>query len=98
MVEVLPLQEEAAAQLLGQPVALGERRRPAGVVRQEDVQLGPEPLIGPRLPEGGLELLAGGHQGLGHEATAEAAEPPHRTGIGEDLWFAAHSPISDSQS
>ena len=56
-------------------LALGERRRPAGVVAQQVVELGAEGGVGPRVAERGLELLARGDERLGDEATAELAEP-----------------------
>ena len=64
--------------------ALGEQRGPAGVVAQQPVVLAPEPRVGPRLAEGGLELLAGRDERLGHEQAAEAAEPAARPGVGHE--------------
>ena len=49
VVEVLALEQHPHAQLVGQPVALGQRRRPPGVVAQQVVQLGAEGRVGPRL-------------------------------------------------
>ena len=80
MVEVLALEQQAQAEPVAEVVALGQRRRPAGVVAQEGVELGAEARVGPRLAEGRLQLLAGGHQRLGHEPPAEVAEAALSTG------------------
>ena len=74
VVEVLPLEEDPAPELGTEPLALGEDRRPAGVVAEQVVELAAERRVGPRLAEGDLELLARGHQRLGDVAAAEPAE------------------------
>ena len=81
VVEVLTLQPDPTAQLLGQPQALGERRRSPRVLGQQVVQLGPECRIGPRLLERRLQLLARRNQRLGHEPTSEPAESTGRVGF-----------------
>ena len=48
VVEVLPLEQHATAQLLAQSMALGQGRRSPGVVGQQPVQLGPEGRDRPR--------------------------------------------------
>ena len=48
--------------------------RPA-VVAQQAVELGTERRVGPGVVEPLLELEAGRHERLGHEAAAELAEP-----------------------
>ena len=74
VVQVLPLEQQPQAQPVPQVAALGEGRRPAGVVAQEGVEVGPEAGVGPGLPERGLQLLAGRDEALGDEAPAELAE------------------------
>ena len=78
VVEVLALEQQAHAELAAEVVALGEDRRPAGVVAQDVVELGAERRVGPRLAERRLQLLARRHERLGHEAPAELAEAPGR--------------------
>ena len=68
--QVLALQIDVA----GQVAAAGQRRRPAGIIGQQAVELGRERGVVLRVEEGGLELLERGHQDLGHVAAAEAAE------------------------
>ncbi len=74
--QVLALEQDPYAQLLGEPRALGDRRRAPPVVGQQVVELEVERRIGPRLLEGLLEIEAGRHQRLGNEASAEVAETP----------------------
>ena len=78
MVEVLTLQEQTTTQFLGEVVAFGHRRRPAGVVGEQPVQLGPVCRVGPGIAERRLEFQDGGNQRLGDEASAEVAEPAIR--------------------
>ena len=74
VVEVLPLEQQAQPELAAEVVALGEDRRPAGVVAQHGVELPAEPGVGPRLAERRLQLLARRHERLGDEPAAELAE------------------------
>ncbi len=82
--QVLALQQDPDPELLGQPAALGDRGRPAAVVAQDAVELGPEGRVGPGVTEGRLELDAGRHQRLGDVAAAELAEPAGRAGVAHD--------------
>ena len=81
VVEVLPLEQQRAAELGGEPLGLVEPRRAPGVVAEQPVELGPEGRVGPRLPERLVELGAGHHQRLGDVPPAEVAEPPGGTGV-----------------
>ena len=72
-------------------VALGEDRRPAGVVAQDVVELGAERRVGPRLAERRLQLLARRHERLGHEPPAELAEPPVADGSAQSALVGRHS-------
>ncbi len=81
VVEVLALEQDAHAELLGQAVALGERRGRPGVVAQQAVELGAEDRVGPGVAERGVELDAGGHEGLGDEPAAEPAEAAGGVGV-----------------
>ena len=74
-------------------VALGEDRRATGVVAQDRVELVAERRVGPGLAERRLQLLARRHEGLGHEATTELAEPP---GVGR-LLHEAHYALDPSR-
>ena len=80
VVEVLALEQQADAELPAEVVALGEDRRPAGVVAQHGVELGAEHRVGPRLAERRLQLLARRHQRLRDVAAAELAEAAARRG------------------
>src|SRR3546814_15542476 len=80
-VEVLPLEQERAAQLRREPLRRVQQRRTSGVAPQEVVELGAEPRIGPRLTEGGIELGAGPDQRLRDVPDAVAAEPPGRAWV-----------------
>ena len=68
--QVLALQIDVA----GKVAAAGQRRRAAGIVREQAVELGGERRIVLRVEERGFELLERGHQDLRHIAAAEAAE------------------------
>ena len=73
--QVLPLEQHPQAQALREPPALGHRRGPAGVAREQRRELGPEPLRGPRLAEGVLQFHQRRDQRLGDEPPPEVAEP-----------------------
>ena len=93
VVQVLALQEQPAAQLFGEIVAFGHWGRPAGVVGQQPVQVGPIGRVGPGLQEGLLEFQHRGDQRLRDEATTEVAEPAvgrrigQAHGRGPPLWL-----------
>jgi hypothetical protein len=79
--QVLPLEQDPHSQALGESMALRHRRGPAGVPAQQAVVLRPEGGVAPRRAEGGVELLAGRHQGLGEVAAAELTKAaPDRLG------------------
>src|SRR5207248_8263927 len=90
--EILTLGQYPHAEVLGQPLAFGHRRRPAAVVAQDVVVLGVESRIGPRRPERRLQLEAGWHQRLGHEPPAELTEPPRLAGVSHQHWLAPRHP------
>ena len=81
VVQVLPLEQQGAAELGRQPLGLVEARRASGVVVQESLELRAERRIGPRLPERLVELGAGQHERLGDVAPAEVAEASRRPGV-----------------
>jgi hypothetical protein len=83
VVEVLPLEQHAHTELVGEPVALGEGRRAAGIVPEQVVEAQAERRVGPGLPEGNLELLACGYEGLGDETPAELSETALGRGVSE---------------
>jgi hypothetical protein len=72
------------AQVLGQPLGEVERARPADIMREVALNLGPEGRVGPGLRVGLLELQDERHQGLGDEAAAEQAEMPALVGAGAE--------------
>ena len=74
--QVLALEETRPPRRSDRRVGVAERRRPADVVAQEAVELGPEGRVAPRLAVRRLELVERRHQRLGHEAAAERAEVP----------------------
>ena len=78
VVEILPLEQQAQAQLRRQARAIAQRRGTPGVVRQQVVEPLAERFVGPGGAEGPIEFLAGGHQGLGDVAAPEVAEAPFR--------------------
>ena len=78
VVQVLPLEQQGAAELVGQARGLVEPRRAAGVVAQQAVELGAERRVGPRVAERLVELGAGQHERLGDVAPAELAEAAGR--------------------
>ena len=78
VVEVLPLEQHGAAELLGEAAGLVEHRGPPGVVAQQPVELGPERRVGPRLPKGSVELGARHHERLRDVPPPEVSEPPRR--------------------
>ncbi len=82
MVEVLSLEQHSDPELFAEPEALGEQRRPAGVVAQDRRQIGTEARIGPGVAEARLELVAGGHERLGDEAATELTEATRLGGLG----------------
>jgi len=94
--QVLALQPEPQAQLLRQPPGTEQRGRAAGVVAPQRVQLGGEGRIGDGVLEGVVELVEGGHQDLGDEASAPVPEVPQRVGpVGDLRWagrLAHHGP------
>ena len=69
--QILALQIDVAA---GEIAAAGERRRPAGIVGEQAVELGLERGIVLRIEESGLELLERGDEDFGDVSAAEAAE------------------------
>src|SRR5262249_50261753 len=78
--EVLTLQVDARpSEVLGQPLRRVQRRRPAdeGVLLRLELEL--ELGVGPGLAPGSLQLLEGGHQGLGHVLPAVGPEPAFHT-------------------
>ena len=81
--EVLALEQDArAAGVLGQPAGVGERRRAAGVRREQPVELGEERRVGAGGGVGGGELVERGDERLGDEAAAVRAEVAG--GVGAD--------------
>ena len=84
VVQVFALEQQAQAELLGQAVAFGERRRPAGVVAQQAVELGAELGVAPRRAERALQLAARGDERLGHEPSTEPAEAAFGGGLPHD--------------
>ena len=82
VVEILALEDQAHAEPAPEVVALGEDRRPTGVLRVHRGQLGAERGIDPCLVEGRFEFLTRRHERLGHEASAELAEAAG--GVGSD--------------
>ncbi len=83
VVEVLALEQQADAELAPEVVALGEDRRPPGVLVEDVAQVEPERRVGPCIEERFLELEARRHQGLGDEPPAELAETAGGVGRGE---------------
>ncbi len=97
VVEVLAFEHDPApASMLGEPGYLGDRRGPAGVVREQAVQPGDERRIRAGRGVDGGELVEGGNERLGHEPAAIASEVTMgirldgRTG-GRDSLDAGHS-------
>ena len=82
VVQVLALEQQADAELRAEVVTLGEDRRPPGVLTQQRVELAAVDRICPRVLECLLQLLARGHERLGHEAPTELAEAPALAGFG----------------
>jgi hypothetical protein len=81
VVEVLALEQDpGAAAVLGEPLHLGDRARPAGVVALQPVELGEEGRVHPHGLVGLGQLVEGGDQRLGHEPPAVHAEVPARVG------------------
>ena len=81
VVELVALEvDPGAAEMRGEPLGEIERARPAGVVGEPGVELGPERRIVPGRVVGLLELEDQRHQGLGDEAAAVDAEPAARVG------------------
>ena len=80
--EVFALQQHAQPEPLRQPPALGDRRRPARVAREQRRVLGAERVVVPRGAELGFELLERGHERLGREPAAELAEATEPDGFG----------------
>ena len=77
--QVLALEQHPDPELLGEPPALGDRSRPAPVVAQDPVELGPEGGSAQASANAALQLLAGRHQRLGDEPAPEVAEPAVRS-------------------
>ena len=75
VVQVLALEQQPDAEACAEVLALGERRRPAGVVAQQVVELGAERGVAPTRRGTRPRALAGGDESLGDEAPAELAEP-----------------------
>ncbi len=90
VVEVLPLEQHAAAELGAEAPALGQDRRATGVVAEQVVELGPERRVGPGGRERGLELLARRHERLGDEPAAEPAEATVGAGIAHHRFVVGH--------
>jgi hypothetical protein len=83
VVEVLALEDDpGSASMLGEARHLGDDARAAGVGAVEAIELGQELGVDHGLLAGLIELLEGGHEGLGDIAPAERAEP---TGCGVRL-------------
>ena len=80
VVEVLALEEQPTPELLAEVVTLGQRAMAGRRSRSAACEFGPELRVRPRLAERGLQLLAGGHQCLGNEATTELAEAAGASG------------------
>ena len=72
--QVLPLEQHPHPEPLREALALGHRRRPAGVAGEQGGELAPEVVRGPGPPEGALQLHQRRDQGLGDEPAAELAE------------------------
>ena len=70
--QILALEIDVARQV----AAAGQRRRPAGVIREQAVELGDKGGIVLRIEERRLELLERRDQNLRHVSAAEPAEPP----------------------
>ena len=83
--QVLPLEEDADAQPVGQAPALGDRSGPPPVVPQEIHVVGPEHWVGPRFGERGFQLHAGRHQGLREVPPAEVAEAAPGGGVAHQV-------------
>ena len=81
VVEVLPLEQQRAAELGREPLGLVEERRAAGVVPEQAVELRPEGRVRPRLAERLVELGAGHHERLGDVPPAEVAEATGGAGV-----------------
>ena len=75
VVEVLALEQQAQAELVGEALAHGDRAGAAGVVAQQAVEAAAELGVGPGVAELALDLLAGADERLGDELAAEAPEP-----------------------
>jgi hypothetical protein len=81
VVQVLALEQHPHPEATAEVVALGEDRRPPGVVTQDVGELGAEAGIGPGGAERSLQLLAGRHERLGDEPPAELAEATGPRGL-----------------
>ena len=84
VVEVLALEQHAHTELVAEVVALGEDRRPAGVVAQHVVELRAERRIGPRVAE---RASSSWHAGTSVSGTKRPPNSPKRP-------VASGSPIS----
>ena len=91
VVQILALEEEAAAEFSGEILALGHRRRPPRIVGQESVEARPEPRIGPGRAEGRLAPFTGRHEGLGDVPAPEFAETPLGRRVAQPHWCSSQS-------
>ena len=73
--QVFALEQNAHAEALGEPLALGHRRWAARVVAQDRGVFGAESVVGPGVDERLLEFLARGNERLGDELASEVAKP-----------------------
>ena len=79
--KVFALEPDArTADVFGQTLGEVERGGAAHEVAGQQRQLGVEGRIGEGLVHAGLELVKGGHHGLGHEAPAKLAPAAHLVG------------------
>ena len=94
--EVFALEQHAHPEPLREPVALGDRGRPARVARQQRRVLVAESGVDPRFAKVVLELLERGHERLGREAAAELTEPTETDGF-RSRWFEAHGQAASGE-
>ena len=82
VVEVFSFEEDPRATgVLAEPGRLVQRRRPAGVVRLQPVELVEVRLVGAHLLVGGGDFLDDRHQRLGDESPAVHTEMTTRVGV-----------------
>ena len=92
VVEVLSLEEDAAAEFFAETMAFRQRRRTARVGAQQMIEFIAERGITPGIAEGPVEFLTRGNQGLRDVHAAEVAEATRLGGFGH-----GHDKKSSSQ-